>query len=122
MAVSLAAGESFWAAAQRADSASGRALWLLMAAAVHPFQPRLREDAAKMGGLIYLADPVVAAMVLRQGLAFSPRSPQLLAHLTLTLIRAGDFAQARETFARLQAIAPAWPETQRLAAHLSEER
>ncbi|KAB0644732.1 cellulose biosynthesis protein, partial [Burkholderia diffusa] len=74
---------------------------------------RLQLATARMWGAKHRDD--LARDALRKGLLIAPDNPELLAEQVRVLLRIGDAQGAQATLARLQARAPAAPDTRRAA-------
>lgn len=120
-AADAARGEVLYREALRQSELSGVLVGTLRAAAVHPLSARIRESNAAFYGQFGQLMPHVALLELRRALHDSPNQPGLLALLTVTLLRTGDTAQARETASRLALVAPDWPPAVALRTYLFPE-
>ena len=119
-ATALLRGEAILKTGLGTASLSDMLAATIRAEAVFPASIRLREASANLPAQITLVDPILALAFLKRAQANAPHDPMLWYWRARTHARAGDLLSARESLARLRAIAPDWPETQSLATLLKE--
>jgi Flp pilus assembly protein TadD len=65
-------------------------------------------------------DPILALAFIKSAQTHAPHDPMLWYWRVVSHLRAGDRPSADAALARLQSLAPAWPETVRLATYMKE--
>lgn len=113
-------GEATFKAGLATGSLSGILKATVQAEAIFPSSLRLREALAMTSSQMAQVDPILALGFVKSAQRHAPHDPVLWYWRAVSHLRAGDGPSARDALAKMQALAPGWPETQRLARYMQE--